>query len=158
MASPFIQNLRRGYCIIPLTLFLLTLLSAISFRETRIASGRKTDTHKHLFFSFYIVSNMEKLQTPTGDLPLPSRALVIVVPFILNVGLIYLEGRAIVFVDLSLARTAPYSLGLVGLAKRERFMGGQSSPKQYSAIVCYELLRSSRALCNRRDVNDSCRQ
>jgi hypothetical protein len=84
MASTFLQNLRRGYCIIPLTIFLLTLLSAISFRTTRIAIGRKTDTHTHLFFSFYIVSNMEKLQTPTGDLALPTHALVIVLPFILH--------------------------------------------------------------------------
>jgi hypothetical protein len=82
MRTEFMQNLRKGYCIIPLSAGLLRLLGMVSFRKTRISIGKKTETHKHQFFSFYIVANMDKLQTPNGDLPLPERAMVIVFPFV----------------------------------------------------------------------------
>lgn len=76
--------LRLGYLIIPLAPWAMRLLGRIAHRKTQLPIGKKTDTHKHRLFSFYFVENMASLQTPYGDLPLPPRALVIVMPFIMH--------------------------------------------------------------------------
>ena len=76
------MKINRGYFIIPLASWALRLLAWMAHRKTQLPVGTKTETHKHRLFSFYIVENMECLQTPRGELPLPSRALVIVMPFI----------------------------------------------------------------------------
>ncbi len=77
-----VSALRKGYLIIPLAPLVLRFLGRIAHRKTQLAVGKKTETHKHRLFSFYIVENMESLQTPYGELSLPPRALVIVMPFI----------------------------------------------------------------------------
>ena len=82
MKSNILVALRKGYLIIPLAPWALRVLGRIAHRKTQLPVGKKTETHKHWLFSFYIVENMESLQTPHGDLPLPLRALVIVMPFI----------------------------------------------------------------------------
>ena len=74
--------IKRGYLVIPLNKRVLSLLGWIAHRKTQLPIGTKTETHKHRLFSFYIIENMESLQTPHGELPLPPRALVIVMPFI----------------------------------------------------------------------------
>tara|TARA_R110002096_G_scaffold199379_3_gene383296 strand:- start:770 stop:1105 length:336 start_codon:yes stop_codon:yes gene_type:complete len=74
--------LRKGYLIIPLAPLALRFFDRIAHRKTQLPIGKKTDTHKHRLFSFYIVENMACLQTPYGELPLPRRALVVVMPFI----------------------------------------------------------------------------
>jgi hypothetical protein len=76
------SGLRKGYLIIPLAPWVLRFLGRIAHRKTQLPIGKKTETHKHRLFSFYIVENLESLQTPRGELPLPPRALVIVMPFI----------------------------------------------------------------------------
>jgi len=73
-----------GYLIIPVATWVLRVLGMIAHRKTQLSIGKKTETHKHRWFSFYIVENMDSLQTPRGDLPLPPRALVIVMPFIMH--------------------------------------------------------------------------
>jgi len=78
----FIFALKRGYVILPLPKLTLDILGSVAFRKTRLPIGKSTETHKHRLFSFYIVENMECLQTPRGELPLPPRALVIVLPLI----------------------------------------------------------------------------
>lgn len=82
MKPSTVSALRKGYLIIPLALTVLRFLGWIAHRKTQLPIGKKTETHKHRLFSFYIVENMESLQTPHGELPLPRRALVIVMPFI----------------------------------------------------------------------------
>src|SRR5882724_13286480 len=82
MKTTTIAALRKGYLIIPLAAWALRLLGKIAHRKTQLPIGKETETHKHFLFSFYIVENMECLQTPHGELPLPPRALVIVMPFI----------------------------------------------------------------------------
>ena len=77
-----VSALRKGYLIIPLAPWALRFLGRIAHRKTQLPVGKETDTHKHRLFSFYIVENMECLQTPHGEMPLPPRALVIVMPFI----------------------------------------------------------------------------
>jgi len=78
----FWKSLKLGYLVIPLAPKALAFLGRIAHRKTQIASGSKTETHFHKLFSFYIVEQMECLQTPRGLLSLPPRALVIVLPFI----------------------------------------------------------------------------
>jgi hypothetical protein len=82
MKSDLIGALRKGYLIVPLAAWMLRFLGIIAYRKTQLAIGKKTETHKHFLFSFYIVENMKCLQTPRGELLLPPRALVIVMPFI----------------------------------------------------------------------------
>lgn len=83
MKTPW-AALKQGYVVIPLSVQMLRLLGRIAYRKTRLPVGRKTETHRHTLFSFYIVENMDSLQTPRGLLPLPPRALVIVMPFIMH--------------------------------------------------------------------------
>lgn len=78
----FLFALQRGYLILPFSRQILNVLGSIAFRKTQLPVGKKTETHKHRLFSFYIVENMECLQTPHGELALPPRALVIVMPLI----------------------------------------------------------------------------
>ena len=80
----FLKNLFRGYCIIPLPQATLQILSRAAHRKTRISISKKTETHTHKLFSFYMVENMNILQTPNGEVQLPQRALVIVLPFALH--------------------------------------------------------------------------
>lgn len=79
-----VNALRKGYLIIALAPGALSFLGKIAHRKTPLPIGKKTETHKHRFFSFYIVENMESLQTPHGELALPPHALVIVMPFIMH--------------------------------------------------------------------------
>jgi hypothetical protein len=76
------NNLKKGYLTIPIATWMLSFLGRIAHRKTQLPIGKKTETHKHRLFSFYIVENMECLQTRYGNLPLPPRALVIVMPLI----------------------------------------------------------------------------
>lgn len=78
------NNLKQGYIIVLLSASALSVLGRIAHRKTRMPFGKKTETHKHRWFSFYIVENMDSLETPRGDLRLPRRALVIVMPFIVH--------------------------------------------------------------------------
>ena len=78
------QNLKKkkGFTTIPLSEKTYNFLSKISFAKTRVPKGSHTDTHKHRFFSAYLVKNMESLWTDKGVNNMPNRALVIVLPFV----------------------------------------------------------------------------
>jgi len=80
----FWTALKRGYLIIPLSERLLRGLGYIAYRKTRVARENKTETHTHKLFSFYVTEKMKALQTPSSDLKLPDRALVIVLPQVLH--------------------------------------------------------------------------
>jgi hypothetical protein len=76
------SNSRKGFITIPLSEKTYNFLSKISFAKTRVPKGAKTDTHKHRFFSAYLVKNMDSLWTEKGIINMPERALVIVLPFV----------------------------------------------------------------------------
>jgi hypothetical protein len=80
----FWKSLKQGYLVVPLPERVLKGLGRIAHRKTRVASGKKTETHTHKLFSFYIAEKMKALQTPSGDLELPDRALVVVLPQVLH--------------------------------------------------------------------------
>jgi hypothetical protein len=82
MKTQTVPAIQKGYLIISLAPWALHFLGKIAHRKTQLPIGRKTETHKHRLFSFYLVENIKLLQTPFGELPLPPRALVIVMPFI----------------------------------------------------------------------------
>lgn len=82
--TKMLSNLKKGYLILPLSERALALLGRVAHRKTQIKTGAKTETHTHRLFSFYIVENMEALQTPDGNLELPERALVVVLPKVLH--------------------------------------------------------------------------
>ena len=72
----------KGFIIIPLAEKSYNFLSKISFAKTRIPKGSHTDTHRHRFFSAYLVKNMDALWTDRSKIKMPERAVVIVLPFI----------------------------------------------------------------------------
>jgi hypothetical protein len=84
MFATFFHYLRRGYLLIPLGRTLMSVLDRVAYRKTRLLPGQKTETHRHRWFSFYVVEKMKALQTTGDDLPLPKRAMVIVLPFVLH--------------------------------------------------------------------------
>lgn len=75
------SNSRKGFITIPLSEKTYNFFSKISFAKTRVHKGSHSDTHKHRFFSAYLVKNMEALWTDKGEIKMPDRALVIVLPF-----------------------------------------------------------------------------
>jgi len=70
----------KGFKIIELTEKKYKFLSKISFAKQRVKIGEYTDTHKHRFFSAYLVKNMEALKTDMGKIKMPKYGLVIVYP------------------------------------------------------------------------------
>ena len=76
------SNSRKGFITIPLSEKTYNFLSKISFAKTRVPKGANTDTHKHRFFSAYLVKNMDSLWTDRNEIKMPERALVIVLPFV----------------------------------------------------------------------------
>ena len=73
---------KRGFITIPLSEKAYRFLNKISFAKTRVPKGSYTDTHFHRFFSMYLVQNMHCIKTDRGELVMPKRALVIVLPFV----------------------------------------------------------------------------
>ncbi len=80
----FLRNLVKGYIVISLSDKLLSIVGRIAHRKTRIDISKKTETHIHKWFSFYIAENMYSLQTAKGELFIPPKSLVIVLPFVLH--------------------------------------------------------------------------
>lgn len=73
---------KSGAVIIPLNKSFYNFFSKISNRKTRLPIGKHSDTHHHIFFSFYVTKNMQALKGHDNNLyNLPNRALTIVMPF-----------------------------------------------------------------------------
>lgn len=70
----------KGVITIPLSERTYRFLSRLSFAKTRVPKGAHTDTHKHRFFSAYLVKNMHELWGNSEKTRLPANALVIVLP------------------------------------------------------------------------------
>jgi hypothetical protein len=59
----------------------MSLAGRIAHRKTPLSSGTSTVSHKHKFFSFYFVKGIRFFQGPRGEVLLPERAMVVVLPF-----------------------------------------------------------------------------
>lgn len=73
---------KKGFIAITLSEKMFNILNKISFAKTRVPKGAHTDTHKHRFFSAYLIKNMEALWTDKQNITMPARGLVIVLPFV----------------------------------------------------------------------------
>ena len=71
----------KGIIVVSLSEKIYRNLSKISFAKTRLPKNTYTDTHFHWFISLYLVYNMGSLVTNDTEIPMPKRALVIVLPF-----------------------------------------------------------------------------
>jgi len=80
----FFKNLIKGYIIVSLSENMLYKIEKIAHRKTKIDIQEKTEKHIHKWFSFYIAENMYSLQTFKCELKIPSRSLVIVLPFVMH--------------------------------------------------------------------------
>ena len=79
-----IKALSRGFWIIPLADKLMRCAGRIAYRRTPLGTGESTVCHTHKFFSFYFVKDIPFLRSRRGQVRLPKRAMVIVLPFSLH--------------------------------------------------------------------------
>ena len=75
------QTPSRGFWIIPLPARWMDLAARLAYRRTPLTTGQCTSCHRHRFFSFYFVDGIKFLRSPGGDVSLPRKAMVIVLPF-----------------------------------------------------------------------------
>jgi hypothetical protein len=71
----------RGFFVVPLSKRLMAWAASVSYRQTPLAPGQSTVSHKHRFFSFYFVKDIQFFKSQKDNIGLPRRALVIVFPF-----------------------------------------------------------------------------
>ena len=76
------EDLTKGFITIRLSEKMYNFFSKISFAKARVPKGTHTDTHKHRFFSAYLVKNMEALLTNKAEIKMPKFAVVLVFPFV----------------------------------------------------------------------------
>lgn len=76
-----IKAFSRGFWIVPLADRWMQIAARVAYRRTPLVTGQSTTCHIHKFFSFYFVKDIKALRTGAGDVPLPERAMVIVLPF-----------------------------------------------------------------------------
>lgn len=77
------MKLEQGYWIIDLSNSFFSFLGRLAYRRTVVPLGKKTLSHKHMLFSFYLVERLDSLEGPSGRrVDLPEQALVIVLPWI----------------------------------------------------------------------------
>lgn len=79
-----IEALSRGFWIVPLADRVMNLAAKLAYRRTPLTAGQATSCHTHKFFSFYFVKNIKFLRSRSGEVSLPERAMVIVLPFSLH--------------------------------------------------------------------------
>lgn len=76
------SNKKMGFIVISLSEKAYNFFSKISFAKTQVPKGSYTDTHKHRFFSVYLIKNMEALWINKSEIRMPKQAMVIVLPFV----------------------------------------------------------------------------
>lgn len=76
-----IEPLSRGFLIIPLADRLMNVAARLAYRRTPLTAGKSTCCHTHKFFSFYFVEDIKFLRSRNGEVALPKRAMVIVLPY-----------------------------------------------------------------------------
>ena len=76
------EDLKKGFITIRLSEKMYNFFSKISFAKSRVPKGTHTDTHKHRFFSAYLVKNMDALLTDKREIKMPKFAVVLVLPFV----------------------------------------------------------------------------
>ena len=82
-AKKMFKEALSGILIVPLPRWVFRFVSGVAYRKTLLSSGRKTESHRHIFFSFYMAEKIKSLEQPdNSEIPLPEYSVVIVLPFV----------------------------------------------------------------------------